>query len=157
MYVRILQYILLYCCSVMYSLSSLTMIIITLFIPVGSMTLVIVPLVAQYILNILHYIHTTFWNIVMNLDEYSPVMDKLELVIEHMRDYIASKLPRFVMGTFHVIQLGLNKVPTSVWNTVPLTLISCMLACLAVPYIIFKVDDYFQELAEQKKHHVEET
>lgn len=120
------------------------------------MTLIIVPLVAQYILNALYWIHHTFWNIVTNLDEYSPVMDKIEIMIENLRDWIASKLPRIVVGTHHVIVKGVEKVPASVWNSVPLTLISCTLACLAVPYMIFKIDDYFQQVAEQKKVHVEE-
>ena len=124
---------------------------------IGSMTLIIVPLVAQYILNFLYFIHTTFWNIVTDLDEYSPVMDTVEQTIESLRDYIGSKLPRIVVGTYSMISFLLNKVPTSVWNTVPLTLISCVLGCLAVPYIIFKVDDYFQELAEKKKLHIEES
>ncbi len=120
----------------------------------GSMTLIIVPLVAQYILNALYFIHTTFWNIVTDLDEYSPDMDKIELMIESTRDVVASKLARVLVATNHMIMELLDKVPTSVWNTVPLTLLSCVLGCLAVPYIIFKIDDYFQEVAEKKKQHV---
>jgi hypothetical protein len=120
----------------------------------GSMTLMIVPLVAQYMLNALYLIHATFWNVVTDLDEYSPVMDNIELAIESARDAIASKLPRVLVATYHLIMKLLDKVPTSVWNTVPLTLLSCVLGCLAVPYMIFKIDDYFQEVAEKKKQHV---
>jgi Ca2+-binding EF-hand superfamily protein len=119
-----------------------------------SMTLMIVPLVAQYMLNALYLIHATFWNVVTDLDEYSPVMDNIELAIESARDAIASKLPRVLVATYHLIMKLLDKVPTSVWNTVPLTLLSCVLGCLAVPYMIFKIDDYFQEVAEKKKQHV---
>jgi hypothetical protein len=118
------------------------------------MTLMIVPLVAQYLLNALYLIHATFWNVVTDLDEYSPVMDNIELAIESARDAIASKLPRVLVATYHLIMKLLDKVPTSVWNTVPLTLLSCVLGCLAVPYMIFKIDDYFQEVAEKKKQHV---
>ena len=89
-----------------------------------------------------------------DLDEYSPVMDKIELMIESTRDVIASKLARVLVATNHMIMELLDKVLTSVWNTVPLTLLSCVLGCLAVPYIIFKIDDYFQEVAEKKKQHV---
>jgi hypothetical protein len=56
------------------------------------MTLIILPLVAQYILNALYFIHTTFRDIVTDLNEYSPIMDKIELMIESTRDVIASKL-----------------------------------------------------------------
>jgi hypothetical protein len=91
------------------------------------MTLIIVPLVAQYILNALYFIHTTFWNIVTDLDEYSPIMDKIELMIESTRDVIASKLARVLVATNHMIMELLDKVPTSVWNTVPWTLLSCVL------------------------------
>jgi Ca2+-binding EF-hand superfamily protein len=92
-----------------------------------SMTLMIVPLVAQYMLNALYLIHATFWNVVTDLDEYSPVMDNIELAIESARDAIASKLPRVLVATYHLIMKLLDKVPTSVWNTVPWTLLSCVL------------------------------
>lgn len=158
------------------------------------MTLIIVPLVAQFILDCIYWVNGTFWGIVTDLDEHSVVMDKIELFIEGVRDAIAAKLPRIVVYSYHKLAVLLEKVPESVWNTgtfvcwmrcrrtvneiwlprvftclhsfdsfcdnnsgysrlnvVPLTLISCVLGCLAVPYIIFKIDDYFQALADKKK------
>jgi Ca2+-binding EF-hand superfamily protein len=121
----------------------------------GSMTLIIVPLVAQNILNAFYFINDHFWALIMNLDEYSPMMDRFEFWVEGVRDALIAKMPFLVMAFYHKIAAVLGKVPDSVWNTVPLTLLSCILGCLAVPYIIFKIDDYFQSLADRKKHQVQ--
>lgn len=118
------------------------------------MTLIIVPLVSQYILNALYFINDLFWNFVMNLDEYSPMMDRFELWVEGVRDGLIAKMPSILITFHHKFADILDKVPDSVWNTVPLTLLSCILGCLAVPYIIFKIDDYFQSLADRKKNEV---
>lgn len=84
---------------------------------IGSMTLIIVPLVAQYILDAVYFVNRHFWMFVTDLDEYSPVMDKLELFLEGVRDAIAAKLPRIVIGSWRAFIGLLDKVPESVWNT----------------------------------------
>jgi hypothetical protein len=117
------------------------------------MTLIIVPLVAQYILNAMYFINDHFWSFVMDLDEYSPMMDRFELWLEGVRDGWIAKMPFILITLYHKLADILNKVPDSVWNTVPLTLLSCILGCLAVPYIIFKIDDFFQSLADDRKKH----
>ena len=119
--------------------------------PIGSMTLIIVPLVAQYILDALYYVNDHFWAFLTALDEYSPMMDRFELWVEGVRDDILEKLPSVLVTLYHNIALVIDKVPNSVWNTLPLTLLSCILGCLAVPYTIIKIDDYFQGLADKKK------
>jgi hypothetical protein len=118
------------------------------------MTLIIVPLVAQYILDALYYINDHFWAFLTDLDEYSPMMDRFELWVEGIRDDILEKAPSVLVTSYHKIAHVVDKVPDSVWNTVPLTLLSCILGCLAVPYIIFKIDDYFQSLADKRKEDV---
>ena len=64
------------------------------------------------------------------------------------------KSPDFLMkagSTFASRTYGiLDMIPDSVWSTVPVTLVSCILGCLAVPYIIFKIDDFFQAIGERK-------
>jgi hypothetical protein len=114
----------------------------------------IVPLMSQYILNALYFINDLFWNFVMDLDEYSPMMDRFELWIEGVRDGLIAKMPSILITFHRKFADILDKVPDSAWNTVPLTLLSCILGCLAVPYIIFKIDDYFQSLADRKKNEV---
>lgn len=83
----------------------------------GSMTLIIVPLVAQYILNALYFINHYFWKFLSELDEYSPIMDAIECWMEDTRDAIIAKLPRMVMASWHMIAKVVDKVPESVWNT----------------------------------------
>ena len=41
-------------------------------------------------------------------------------------------------------------IPDSVWNAVPLTLVSTILGIVVVPWCIFQVDDFFQRLADTK-------
>ena len=82
-----------------------------------SMTLVIVPLVAQYILEGIYWLNGHFWALVMDLDEYSPMMDRLEVFIEKVRDEALNKMPEFLCKWGNKVMEILEKVPQSVWNT----------------------------------------
>ena len=81
------------------------------------MTLIIVPLVAQYILDAIYFVNGHFWDFVMDLDEYSPFMDKVEVCIEGVRDEVYERIPRILVNWGHKVSNILENVPESVWNT----------------------------------------
>jgi hypothetical protein len=119
-----------------------------------SLTLVVVPLIARKVLDLIYFLNGHFWNFLMDLDEYSPTMDKVEVFIEGLRDSCLEKTPESILKFCSSVGALLAKVPESVWNTVPLTLISCVLGILVVPYCIYLTDDYFQRLAEKNKQNL---
>lgn len=119
-----------------------------------ALTLLIVPLLAQKLLDGVYWLIEHFYNIVVNLDEYSPLMDKLEVFIETTRDRLLDATPRVILSAGSTIGGLLEKVPEAVWNTIPLTLLTCILGILVVPYVIFKIDDFFQQMADKKKDEI---
>lgn len=115
-----------------------------------SMTLMIVPLIAQYILNLIDFLWNYGLGIIMHLDDHSVIFDAIEIFVEDTRDKIIELTPNIIKSVFGVMAAIIQKVPDSVWNTVPLTLLSCILGCIAVPWMLFKIDDYFQHVAHKK-------
>lgn len=115
-----------------------------------SLTLLIVPLVAHKVLELVYLAIHTLYYIVTNMDEYSSIADKIELTIEAAADWFVKSLPESVLMVWDEFVSLLDLVPDSVWNTIPLTLISTILGILVVPWVIFKIDDGFQYLADKK-------
>jgi hypothetical protein len=117
------------------------------------MTLMIVPFVARSILDGIYKLIGAAMQFVENLDEYSEIANKIELFVEGVRDWFYSLAPTF----YDKMITLLEKVPDSVWNAIPLALISLVLGVLVVPWIIFKVDDFFQYLADRRAKEKEKT
>ena len=113
-----------------------------------TMTLMIVPVLAQYVLNIILWMMNCIVEFVTNLDEHSAFFNGTELLIENTYGTIVD-----TMGLSNVIdtmERYLDKVPDSVWNALPLGIISAILGIAVVPYCIFQIDDFFQRVAERK-------
>ena len=124
-----------------------------------SLTLMVVPMLAQSILD------GILWVVGLVVDRYNEweQIDELESHVFDfyclVRDYwnhhvyvaIVNNTPPTIMGWALKIWDILEEVPEAVWSTVPVTLISCVLGCLVVPYCIFKIDEFFDWLADRNK------
>jgi hypothetical protein len=118
-----------------------------------SCTLMIVPLVANTILNFLARSFTTTVTFLQNMDQHSQVADTFELFLERLVDAFWGMLGRV---TPNVIQHGgshlaglLQSIPSSVWAALPLTLLSTVLGLMIVPWSLMQIDDWFQSLADK--------
>lgn len=117
-----------------------------------SMTLMIVPWLAQLILSVIVTVITYIANVITNLDEHSAFFNFVELTIEGIMEFIyRTILPNFVKVILSMMQRGVSMVPVSVWKALPLTILSTVLGIVVVPYCIFQIDFYFQTLAD--RHH----
>mmetsp|Transcript_5896 Transcript_5896/g.8344 ORF Transcript_5896/g.8344 Transcript_5896/m.8344 type:complete len:327 (+) Transcript_5896:139-1119(+) len=116
-----------------------------------SMTLLIVPLVASKILDGIVGLWMFVVHTIQNLDEYSPVFDAIEMFIEETRDKIWNALPDAMASGLGKMKELLDSVPEGVWETIPLTLLSCILSMLAVPWLLFNIDEFFAKHADKKK------
>mmetsp|Transcript_26394 Transcript_26394/g.34369 ORF Transcript_26394/g.34369 Transcript_26394/m.34369 type:complete len:334 (+) Transcript_26394:26-1027(+) len=116
-----------------------------------SMTLIIVPLVAGKILDGI----AALWHLgvtsIQNLDERSVIFDAIELFVEDTRDKVYNAMPDAITTGYDKITDLLASVPPTVWETIPLTLLSCILSMLAVPWLIFNIDEFFAKHADKKK------
>ena len=117
-----------------------------------SMTLMIVPWLAQFILSCFIIVITSISNVITNLDEHSAFFNFIELTIEGVIQFIyVTILPKFIKVIISMIERSIRIVPISVWKALPLTILSTVLGIVVVPYCIFQIDHYFQTLAD--RHH----
>uniref|UniRef100_A0A7S1UZZ3 EF-hand domain-containing protein n=1 Tax=Grammatophora oceanica TaxID=210454 RepID=A0A7S1UZZ3_9STRA len=120
-----------------------------------ALTLLIVPLVAQYILDGFIWLTTTVWQQVTALDGVETVFDALQEQGEDIQGMIEAKIPASVLGpiagAYNFVEDLVQQVPESVWESLPVTLISCVMGVILVPYTIFKIDEFFQNMADKKK------
>jgi hypothetical protein len=62
-----------------------------------------------------------------------------------------SSLSIVIKDVMATIDQYIQAVPPSVWNSIPLTLISTILSMMLIPWTLMKIDDFFQSLADPKK------
>jgi len=119
-----------------------------------SSTIIIVPMVARILLDELVWLVGFVWDHALELKEFEPLGEDIVLAcrVNEVTEQFLELLPEFVWKVGDKMKSVLDMIPDSVWETIPVTLISCVLGCLVVPYIIFKIDDFFQSLADGKKH-----
>jgi hypothetical protein len=116
-----------------------------------SMTLIIVPLVANLILDGIQSSILGVWDLITSLDEHSSVADRIEVSLENSWQCLVTTTPapllQFMTG-FHDL---LSFVPDSIWESVPLTFISTILGLVVVPWLLLQIDAFFQVMADRRK------
>lgn len=115
-----------------------------------TMTIMIVPLLARRILEWVYQASERVFDFIANLDQHSSIADSIEVSFETICGAIWTSLPTLMHVYAEKMGHLLRMVPDSVWNALPLTIISSVLGIVVVPWIIFKVDDFFQWLADRK-------
>jgi Ca2+-binding protein (EF-Hand superfamily) len=109
------------------------------------MTLVIVPFLAKYVLDI--------WNDVMTLAQIvlAGVKDA-ELMSNRFWVFLCSVLNCIVPAGIKSICLNCTSklfevIPAGAWDALPLTIISCALSASLIPWMLFQVDELYNRLA----------
>jgi len=123
-------------------------------------TLLLVPILAQYVWKGLCWLIQWVYTMITTLDEHSKVADAVEVSLESIwNDAVLfwkellpweKVIPTFVYSIQNTLQGWLAAVPSSVWDTVPLTFISAILSLMLIPWSLLKIDDYFQSIADKK-------
>lgn len=120
-----------------------------------TMTLVLVPLMAQYILSAILWAFTFGFTKLTELENYDEIVDTIDDMVVNAKDWIVEQLPAGVL--LHIDTMSssftdlLESVPESVYSTIPVTLASCVLGIIFVPYTIFTIDEFFASMADRKK------
>lgn len=139
-------------------------------------TLLLVPLLAQQLLSTLMWIVSRMGTILLNtLDptttttdtttgtgqEGESIVDVWDILWDRMSPWMTMLRNRwmetssssllFLEDMTTTLHKYLQHIPASVWNSMPLTLISTILSMMLIPWTLMKIDDFFQNLADQKK------
>ena len=115
----------------------------------------IVPMLAQKMLDIVGWGVGTGWEMLSEWDNYEALESTALAHFEELSAVVTNALPeqavvfcsRIVSNVNYIVDM----IPDSVWSTIPVTLISCILSLIAVPFTILTIDDYFQKMADDKK------
>eukprot|EP00978_Attheya_sp_CCMP212_P016100 scaffold41918_cov45-Attheya_sp.AAC.5 len=135
-------------CEVMKLLCSSVLLRVTI---QWTMTLMIVPILAQYLLDGIQFLIGFVAVAIAGVDIIENLWSALVTFTEDEIAYVSSFIPGMIKATGSKLYELLCMVPESVWEVLPLTLLTCILGCLAVPCMLFKLDDHIQNLAEKKK------
>lgn len=127
-------------------------------------TLLLVPMVAQALLDGIEWGIYRLYELISTMDERSEVADlievSLEQVWEHAIRYWSSRVPEginvFAQTAGRQIQEALQTIPDSIWETIPLTLLSAVLSLMLIPWSLLKIDDLFQKLADSNSKRKQE-
>ena len=94
------------------------------------------------------------WDFWMEIDELDPMRASLSNAAGGAWDKVLSITPSFVqtaMGmTVGKIDDVWAQIPEGIKETLPITLVSCILSCLLVPYMIYKMDEHHEQKAAKK-------
>ena len=130
-------------------------------------TIVLVPLLAKYILEGIFLVVSLIQRALTQMETIpSPLIawprhvialsvTYVVSLIKWMTSFVVSALlphPFLVIGTKfgQFIVFLVSKVPSSVWATIPPTLISTIISVVAVPWVLLNVDEFFAKLASRK-------
>jgi Ca2+-binding EF-hand superfamily protein len=120
-----------------------------------AMTLILVPLMAQYMLSAIAWLANFGWTKITELDNFDELLDRGSDLAAFARDWLTEKIPEGLLLHIDTVCSKasdlIDAIPESVWSSVPVTLMSCILGIIFVPYTIFTIDEYFANMANKKK------
>lgn len=119
-------------------------IISRVFVQLGA-TLLIVPFVAQYVLDFCGDLAWLMQVMLIRVDDADDLSDRLWGYAMSVLDFI---LPAGIKNCLAFVMNMISEiVPDEFVRSLPLTMISCILGILLVPWMLYKVDSYFTSLA----------
>jgi len=121
-----------------------------------TLTLMVVPLLAQLFLDKLGSAVEHTIDFVTQEHEVAVAMalGVLQMMWETCKPYwlrLLENCPNVAFTTLETLQTYMDLIPGAVWESLPVTLISCLLGTMAVPYLIFKIDEIFDWIAEKTR------
>lgn len=112
------------------------------------MTLLIVPIVAQYVLDIWMDVAKLIKIIVKEIDN-------AELVTERIYHFLGTVLNFFIPAGIKNVSIAAIRTvdqftPRGAIDALPLTIISILLGMLLVPWMLYQIDEFHSNIAEKK-------
>lgn len=132
----------------------------------------IVPLISQKVLEGIYWMIAYAYDFITSLDEYTTWDETAALTLEEGAAWTVRHLPSPVweactkiinychypaplLKYYDTIGDAFGMIPESVWNTIPLTLLSTVLGILVIPWFIFEIDDLFSYFASRQRANID--
>jgi len=112
------------------------------------LTMMVVPLLAKYVLEIWNDVLILIQIILAGTRDADLKSSRLWLFLCSMLNFI---IPAGMKGILLDVKSQLlHIVPDGAWDVLPLTIISCALSASLIPWMLFQVDDVYNKFAKAK-------
>lgn len=114
-----------------------------------SMTLMIVPLVAQFVLEICVDVSRLMKIIVKEIDDAELLTERIYWFLMNVINFI---IPAGIKTALLAVGQKIDEiVPDDAYDTLPMTIVSCFLGTLLVPLMLYKIDTFYDWVASSWK------
>ena len=112
-------------------------------------TLMIVPIVAEQFLDVCSHIWKVVRAVLHEIDEMEELTEMAYQGLAFILDLI---IPSGIkIAALKAYQKADEFIPDDTYDTLPLTIISCVLSMLLVPWTLYRIDEFFHKLAKRRK------
>mmetsp|Transcript_27810 Transcript_27810/g.34351 ORF Transcript_27810/g.34351 Transcript_27810/m.34351 type:complete len:399 (-) Transcript_27810:197-1393(-) len=126
-----------------------------------AMTMMVVPLMAQYLIDAIQYIIHFGYVAYKGMNGSSVVMYEISEsiigIFGHVWGLCVLLTPRVIQSYVLLIAEHMKGFLTTevLTETLPLTTMSCALGCLLVPWLLYQCDEFYNKIASRKKSSME--
>eukprot|EP01083_Nonionella_stella_P096197 270343_1 len=107
----------------------------------------IVPFISQYLVDFVKDVVGVVKMILIEIDEAEVVSECVMGIMGHCWDFVISLTPPILQRCVRSINESLSE---SFIDTMPLTIMSCLLGCMIVPWLLYKCDEFYNVIASKK-------
>ncbi len=109
-----------------------------------SMTLMIVPFISQYLVEFIKDVYRLVCVVLAEIDDKEVVSEFVWKLILHGWELLLALTPPILQRFIGSFYGGLSE---SFMDTMPLTIMSCLLGCMIVPWLLYKSDEFYNRVA----------
>lgn len=109
-----------------------------------SMTVVVVPLMSQYLVHFMKDVYGWISLVLSKIYDVEVMSEyAMNILMRCWEEFTPPIIQSFLASCYENLGKGLM-------DGIPLTLVSCLLGCLLVPWLIYKSDEFYNNLASRK-------
>jgi hypothetical protein len=109
-----------------------------------SMTVVVVPIMSQYLIDFMKDVYGWICLGLAKIDDVEVMSEyAMKLFMRCWEEFTPPIIQNFLATCYENLSEGLM-------DGMPLTLMSCLLGCMLVPWLIYKSDEFYNNLASRK-------
>ncbi len=113
------------------------------------MTLLIVPFISQYLVDAIKDIYRVVCIILTEIDDAEVVTEFIWDLVLRAWNFVLCLTPPILQGFISSFYEGLSE---SFLDTMPLTIMSCVLGCIIVPWLLYKCDEFYNHVAVSRSN-----
>lgn len=114
-----------------------------------SLTILIVPLISQYFMDFMRDSYRVICLVLAEIDDVEVVSEFVMKMLSYCWDGVLLLTPPILRRFMASVYEGVSE---EYMDGMPLTVVSCLLGCMIVPWILFKCDEFYNRVALKKSN-----